>query len=142
MTLPGTRHALRGLALAALIPLLACAPPVPVPLTPSPPADDPPAGGGAPTRWWSVRLQTEDEPAAAHDRASEAALRFDEPVTVVQGGGSWHVQVGACTTQEQARGLATLARARGYRSATVVVIPPPEPSADGPALPPDPAEGL
>ena len=134
------RHS-RCLALAALLPLLSCAPPVPVPLTPSPPAEEPVPERSSPGRWWAVRLDTGDEPAAAHDRASEASRRFDEPVTVVESGGAWHVQVGACTTEAQARGLASLARARGYRSASVVTIPPPEPAPQGLAAPPAPGKG-
>lgn len=114
------------LALAGLLPLLACAPPVPVPLTPSPPADEVAAPRGPSGSWWAVRLESAEEPAAARDRASEAALRFDEPVEVVSAGGAWHVQVGACASEDQARALAALARARGYRSAGVVAVPPPE----------------
>lgn len=128
MILPPRRHSRFVPALAALLPLLAlaCAPPVPVPLTPSPPADEVAAPRDASGPWWAVRLESAEEPAAAHDRASEAALRFDEPVEVVSGGGAWHVHVGACASEEQAHALAALARARGYRSAAVVAVPRPD----------------
>jgi len=139
---PGRRRSARGLALLALLPLLSCAPPVPVPLTPSPPGEEPPAAERLPEHWWSVRLRTEDEPAAAHEAASEAEPRFDEPVTVVQKGGASYVLVGALATEGQARALASLARARGYRSATVVSIPPPDPAPDGHAVPRRPESGL
>lgn len=112
-----------SLALGAL--LLAgdgCAPPVPVPLTPSPPPEDEGAAGQlAPsgTRW-SVRIHTDEDPTRAQEVASEAEPRFDVPVSLVRIGGATHVQVGSFATEAQARELLSVARARGYRSAAVV----------------------
>ncbi|MBZ0267051.1 hypothetical protein K8I85_02760 [bacterium] len=140
--IPGRRRSARVPALLALLPLLSCAPPVPVPLTPSPPGEDPPAGEPDTGHGWSVRLRTEDEPAAAHEAASEAAPRFDEPVTVVQAGGAWHVHVGTLATKERARALTMLARERGYRSATVVSVPPPDPAPEERAAPAPRESGL
>lgn len=89
------------------------------PSLPAPGTD--PAAGGAEMPRWTVELHS-GERAAAEDAASDARLRFDEPVTVVPIGGVHHVRVGAFRTEEDAEAFAHVARERGYRSARAVSV--------------------
>jgi hypothetical protein len=89
------------------------------PSLPVPAAD--PSAGGAEAAQWTVELHS-GERAAAEDVASDARLRFDEPVTVVPIGGAHHVRVGAFRTEVDAEAFAKIARERGYRSARPVSL--------------------
>lgn len=109
-----------GVALGVLLLIAGCAPPVPVPLTPSPAADDRATQLSAGGARWTVRIHTDEDPAAAQDVASQAEPRFDVPVRLVRIGGATHVHVGSFATKTEAQDFLEVVRARGYRSAALV----------------------
>jgi hypothetical protein len=108
--------------------MLACAACAPrAPSLPAPSAD--PAAAGEAQPRWAVEVHSGDL-AGAEDVASDARLRFEEPVTVVPIGGTHHVRVGEFRTEAEAEVFAHLARERGYRSARPVPL-----AEQGPASP-------
>lgn len=76
---------------------------------------------------WTVELHSGPDGGRAEEIASQAQLRFEETVSVVEIGGEHHVRVGDLRTEAEARQLAEIARERGYRSARAVPAPTTQP---------------
>ncbi len=111
-------------AAGLLLALGACSPP-PVPPAPGPVPEEDGSGVAAPSvaapaPRWTIRIHSDEDPTRAEEVASLARDRFDEPVEVVLGGGTAHVDVTGFRSRDDARAFLAIARERGYRSASLI----------------------
>jgi len=112
----------------AVLPLLAVAllgacaanpPPGSLPAPDVPEAEEdvavPPAGGPR----WTVQLHAGEDAVVAEEVASRARERFDDPVSVLDHSGEYHVEIGEFARETDARAFLGVARERGFPDASI-----------------------